>query len=155
MMSGMKTAAFALVFIAILVEVGCRRTPDYVVVHVYRNAHSPIGRELDRRFYEFSAERPLLPSGKAIVVATIESNDYKQMLRERIASELKPELIVLDSPEDINVNPDVKSEAARYTNVCGAVRSCAAPVPAIIPSWVPNGEELEATKRVLKALEAK
>jgi hypothetical protein len=86
MMSGMKSAASALMFIAIFVTLGCRRAPNYVVVHVYRNTHSTIGSELDHRFHEFNAENPRLPSGKAIVIATIESNDYKQMLRDMIAS---------------------------------------------------------------------
>ena len=130
---------------------GCR-TKQPVVVHVYRDRESSTGQELERRFYELSAEKLRLSSGREIVVATVEASDYKQMLRNRIGNELLPELIVLNSPADSAVNPIIERESAHAVNICAAVRACPAVVPAFIPSWVANSQEREAAQQVLNAL---
>lgn len=120
------------------------------MVRVYRNRTSPVGRELDRRICEFNAKKPRLASGKAIVVATFEASDYEQFLKDRV-QDVKPQLIVLDSPTQIASSAVVERESSHYVNVCAAVHLCATPVPAIVPSWV-TGEELEATTHVLDEL---
>jgi hypothetical protein len=130
---------------------GCRPKQP-LVVHVYRDRTSPVGRELDRRFSEFNGNGVGLSSGIRIVVATYEPNDYRQMLRDRIGNELLPELIVLDSPADASINPMVEREAAHAENICAAVRACPSVVPAFIPSWVSSPEQLQATQQVLSAL---
>ena len=75
------------------------------------------------------------------------------MLRDRVGSELLPELIVLDSPADEAANSIVEREAAHAVNICAAVRTCPAVVPAFIPSWVSNPEELQAAQQVLSVLQ--
>jgi hypothetical protein len=130
---------------------GCRAKQP-LVVHVYRNRSSTVGKELDRRFYEFNTQRISFLSGRQVVVATYEPSDYNKMLRDRIGSELLPELIVLDSPADAMINPTIEREAAHAKNICTAVRVCPAVVPAFIPSWVSNKQDLQAAQQVLRAL---
>ena len=72
---------------------GCRGKQP-IVVHVFRDSDSPLGRELDRRFYQLNAMKLSLSSGQRIVIATLElSQDYKRMLGDRVVSELRPELV--------------------------------------------------------------
>jgi hypothetical protein len=142
-------AGFTICILA--VSFGCRAKQP-VVLHVYRDRTSPIGRELDRRFYELSAKKISLSSGREIVIATVEPQDYKQMLHDKIGSQLLPELIVLNSPADEEVNPIIQREARHAVDICTAVRACPAFVPAFIPSWVSSTEELQAAQQVLNAL---
>jgi hypothetical protein len=132
-----------------LVTVGCRAKPTPVVVRVYRNRGSQIGIQLDRRFRELNS-RPLhVSSGREILIATIEPIDYKRMLRDQIGQGVAAQLVVLDSPVDAKVNAMIEREAVRGVNVCDAVGACPAVVPAFIPSWVLDQQELEASQVVL------
>lgn len=142
-------ATFVLYLLVVLS--GCRAKQP-LVLHVYRDRTSAVGRELDRRFYEFSTKQIKSSSGRQIFIATVEPRDYKQMLRDKVGKELLPELIVLNSNADEAVNPIVEREAAHAINICPAVRACPTVVPAFIPSWVSNAEELQAAQQVLNAL---
>src|SRR6266478_8877190 len=146
----MRKTAFVLAVFCIL-TLGCREKQP-VVVHIYRDRTSLAGPELDRRFYELSRRTISLSSGRRTVITTAESQNYKQMLRDRIGKERLPELIVLNSPTDAAVNPIIERESARAVNICNAARTCPAVVPALIPSWVTDSEEVEAAQVVLKAL---
>jgi hypothetical protein len=130
----MEKLCFVVILLLMLAGVPGCRFEQPLVLQVYRDRTSSIGRELDRRFYELSAERISLPSGRKITFSTIEPKDYLQMLRDRIGKELLPELIVLDSPSDAAGNPIIEREAAHAVNICAAVHACPAAVPAFIPS---------------------
>ncbi len=146
----MKKSTLIVALFCVL-TVGCRAKQP-AVVHVYRNRTSPVARALDQRFLEFNGDKHRLSSGKRIVIATYESQDYKQMLRDRVGNELRPDLIVLDSPGDVAINPFIERESRRAVDICGAARACPAFVPAFIPSFVTDAEELEASQVVLKDL---
>jgi hypothetical protein len=146
-----KLPSIVVIFCLVAVFCGCRAKKP-LVLHVYRDRTSQVGRELDRRFYDLSAKKLSISSGREIVVATLEPQDYKQMLRDRIGNELLPELIVLNSPADEAINPIVEREAAHAVNICAAVRACPTVVPAFIPSWVSNPEEMQAAQQVMNAL---
>jgi len=134
-----------------VLTVGCR-AKQLAVVHVYRNGISPVARALDQRFLEFNDDKHRLSSGERIVSATYESEDYKQMLRDRVGNELRLDLIVLDSPGDAAIDPFIEQESRRAVDLCDAARACPAVVPAFIPSFVTDAEALEASQVVLKAL---
>jgi hypothetical protein len=136
-MSRLRFVIFALV----VTTSGCRGKQP-IVVHVYRDRDSTVGRELDRRFYELGAQDLRLSSGRKVIIATVEAQDDKEMLRKRIGSEIQPQLIVLDSSADAAVNPLIERVVAGATNICAAVRACPAVVPAFIPSWVSDAQEL-------------
>jgi hypothetical protein len=137
-----RPPSIVVIFCIVAVFCGCWAKQS-LVLHVYRDRASEVGRELDRKFYDLSAKKISLSSGREIVVATLEPEDYKQMLRDRIGNELLPELIVLNSAADETINPIVEREAARAVNICAAVRACPTFVPAFIPSWVSNPEQMQ------------
>lgn len=147
----LRLPAMVVMSFMVAIFTGCRPKQP-LVLHVYRDRTSPIGRELDRRFYELSSKRISLPSGRQIVIASIEPRDYKQMLRDRIGNELMPELIVLNSSADVAISPTIGREATHAANICSAVRACPIVVPAFVPSWVSNRDELQAAQQVLQAL---
>jgi hypothetical protein len=142
---------FVLTFCFVGLFFGCRsRQP--LVVRVFRDSRSPLGREIDRRFYELRARNLSLSSGRRIVIATMKSQDYKATLRDQVGSELRPEIVVLNSPTDATISPIIKRESDRAVNICGAARACPSVVPAFIPSWVTDPEEVEGSQIILKAL---
>ncbi|MGB0036372.1 MAG: hypothetical protein WBP79_12925 [Candidatus Acidiferrales bacterium] len=126
--------------------VSCHRSADedFVVVRVCRDAHSDFSRELDAKLYGFSNQHHV-HSGKVIIVATMEG-DYQEELAEKIA-QVKPQMIVLDSPADAKLVAGIKFNLRQAKSACGGNRNC----PAFIPPWV-SGEELEATNQLFSAI---
>lgn len=124
----------------------CRRSTDnnFVAVRVLRDANSDFSRELDRKFYWFDNQRRV-SSGKRIIVATMEGN-YQKELAEKITL-VKPQLIILDSPADVEHLVGMQLDLQKTKSVCGRDRNC----PAFIPPWV-SGEQLEATKMLFAAI---
>lgn len=108
-----------------------RKTPE--VVRVARNLNSPYGSEMDLRIVEFQLTNPQLPSGKSIVLKTIEVRDYTDLLT-RLGKDVSADIIILDAPADADQNPGVKADMAHAVNICAAVKACPAEVPALIPS---------------------
>lgn len=60
---------------------------------------------------------------------------------------MKPDLVVLDSPDQLSANPLIRGESRKAKNTCGNQANC----PTFVPSWV-SGERLEASQKVLDAL---
>jgi len=71
--------------------------------------------------------------------------DYQKELAEKIAL-VKPQLIILDSPADLNQLVGVQFDVRQAKSACGKDKNC----PAFIPPWV-SGEKLEATKMLFAA----
>jgi hypothetical protein len=103
-----------------------------VVVHVFRDLHSPYAHEFDHRILDFQSSNPRLPSGTAVVVETIHEVDYTTALKGNFDKEVKVEVVVLNSPSDASDNAALTSEIAHAANICAAVKACPAVVPAFI-----------------------
>lgn len=136
------------IFSLLVVSLGsCRRRQtdeNLVIVRVFRDSKSDFSSALDRRLYGFNdyKNQRRTSSGKVIFVATMEPFDYRSELAGKIA-QVKPQLVILDFPEDAKLLEGVQFDLLRLKSACGRNRNC----PAFIPSWV-TGEELEATERV-------
>src|ERR1017187_6834852 len=144
---------FTSAILAILVFtglIGCKPKPKTTpeVVRVARNLSSPYGSEMDRRIVEFQISNPRLPSGKAIVVQTVES-DYHDLLKNHLGN---ADVVILDAPADADVNPALQADMAHAVNICSAVKACPAEVPAVIPSS-DSPEQKEAAQKFLDALQ--
>ena len=121
---------------------------NFVVVRVYRDRNSDFASELDRRLYAFNdyGNYQRVGSGKVIVVETTEPVDYQKELGGKVA-QVKPQLIILNSPEDARLVGGMQLDLQQGKSACGGNRNC----PALIPPWV-TGEELEATRAVFTAI---
>jgi hypothetical protein len=144
-----RNAASSLIVISLTLRcafLSCSRSTDKdcVVVRVFRDANADFSRDLDRALYTFGGMHRT-ESGKVIMVATMESSDYRK-LAEKIAVG-KPQLIILDSPADVTLLNVVDLDLRQAKSACGRNKDC----PAFIPPWV-SGEELEATKQVFSAI---
>jgi energy-converting hydrogenase Eha subunit E len=117
-----------------------------VIVRIYRDRDSDFAQELDQKLHGFTSERHMTTSGKWIGVATVEPYRYPDELSGKVAT-IKPQMIILDSPNDAKLIGGMDVNLNQTTNVCGRTRTC----HAFIPSWV-SGDELEATKLVLPEL---
>lgn len=134
---------------------GCNRMkpkPKPVVISVLSNLSSPYGHELDHRIIEFQTSHPRTSSGRPIVIRPVEIGDYKDMLSRHIGHDIIVQMIILDAPEDADLNPKVQADMGRAVNVCAALKACPAVVPALIPAAT-SGEELEAAEKFEAALE--
>jgi hypothetical protein len=133
---------------------GCKMKPrpKPVIVSVLTNLASPYGHELDHRIIEFQTSNPRTRSGRPIVIRPVEIGDYKDMLTKHIGNDIKVQMVILDAPEDADLNPHIQADMARAVDVCAALRACPAKVPALIPSGT-EGEELEAAQLFEQALE--
>jgi hypothetical protein len=133
---------------------GCKpkakNTPE--VVRIARNLNSPYGSEMDRRIVEFQISNPRLPSGKAVVVETVEIRDYSDLLRNHLGRDVNADVIILDAPSDADLNPSLKADMARAVNICSAVKACPADVPALVPSS-DSADGKEAAQMFLDALQ--
>ena len=146
---GCEMKSFCMIVAALILSgfsTSCRRSMDnnLVVVRVLRDANSDFSRELDRKLYSFNSQHRV-SSGKRIIVATMEG-DYQQELAEKI-SLVKPQLIILDSPADVEHLVGVQFDVRQTKSACGNDNNC----PAFIPPWV-SGEQLEATKMLFAAI---
>ena len=132
---------------------GCKPKPKNVpeVVRVARNLNSPYGSQMDLRIVDFQLTNPHLPSGKSIVLKTIEIRDYSDLLN-RLGKDVNADVIILDAPADADANPSVKADMAHAVNVCAAVKACPAEVPALVPSSVAPDHK-EASQMFLDALQ--
>ena len=133
---------------------GCKpkakNTPE--VVRIARNLNSPYGSEMDRRIVEFQISNPRLPSGKAVVVETVEIRDYSDLLKNHLGRDVNADVIILDAPSDADLNPTLKADMARAVNICSAVKACPADVPALVPSS-DSADGKEAAQMFLDALQ--
>ena len=133
---------------------GCKlrtkTTPE--VVRVARNLRSPYGSEMDLRIVEFQISNPRLPSGKPIVIQTVDIRDYHDLLQNHLGKDVNADVIILDAPEDAELNLGVKADMAHAVNICAAVKACPADVPALVPSW-DSAERKEAAQKFLDALQ--
>jgi len=126
--------------------------PKPVIVSVLTNLSSPYGHELDHRIIEFQTSNPRTNSGRPIVIRPVEIGDYKDMLTKHVGNDLTVQMVILDAPEDADLNPHIQADMARAVDVCAALRACPAKVPALIPSGT-AGDELEAAQKFEQALE--
>jgi hypothetical protein len=110
-------------------------------VRVLRDRRSASRREIDKKIISVTGHR--LDSGGVVVVGTYE-DDYDRML-DRIA-EIRPQLVILDSPADLDRIRATVGSAVTTTNACGPEHNC----PAFIPPWV-SGDQLKASEMVLAA----
>jgi hypothetical protein len=144
---------FTSAILAVLVLTGwsgckpkAKNTPQ--VVRVARNLSSPWGSQMDLRIVEFQITNPRLPSGKPIVIQTVES-DYNDLLQHHLSS---ADVVILDAPADAELNPALQADMAHAVNICSAVRACPAEVPALIPSS-DSPDRKEAAQKFLDALQ--
>ena len=130
---------FTSAILAILVfagSSGCKSKPKTTpeVVRVLRNLNSPYGSEMDRRIVEFQITNPRLQSGKPILIETVETRDYPDLLKNHFGKDIDADVIILDAPSDADMNPSVKADMPHAVNICSAVKACPAEVPALVPS---------------------
>jgi hypothetical protein len=125
-------------FLAVLVSLcfapACKKptAQQPVIVHLFRDLHSPYAHELDHRILEFQSSNPRLPSGAPVVVESINEMEYQTALKNDFDKNVKVEVVILNSPSDVADVPTLTAALAQATNVCAAVKACPAPVPAII-----------------------
>ncbi|HME31780.1 MAG TPA: hypothetical protein VKG65_03405 [Terriglobales bacterium] len=133
---------------------GCKMKPrpKPVIVSVLTNLSSPYGHELDHRIIEFQTSNPRTSSGRPIVIRPVEIGDYKDMLTQHVGKDITVQMVILDAPEDADLNPHIQADMAHAVDVCAALRACPAKVPALIPSGT-QGDELEAAQIFEQALE--
>ncbi|HEY5174903.1 MAG TPA: hypothetical protein VII95_04985 [Terriglobales bacterium] len=122
------------------------------VVRVARNLSSPYGSEMDLRIVEFQITNPRLQSGKPIVIQTVEIRDYRDLLQNHLGKDMNADVIILDAPEDAELNSGVKADMAHAVNICTAVKACPAEVPALVLSSA-SPDRKEAAQKFLDALQ--
>ena len=138
---------------SLLLGMGChpQAKPQPVVVHVFRDLHSPYAFELDHRILEFQASNPRLASGAPIVIKTFDDLDYDTALKAHFDKDLRVEVVILNEPADANNNPAIAANMAHAVNICAAAKACPANVPAFVPSSA-TGAQAEGGDIFLKAL---
>jgi hypothetical protein len=132
---------------------GCRPQPKpaAVVVHVFRDLHSPYAFELDHRILEFQASNPRLPSGAPIVIKTFDDMDYDTALKAHFDKDLRVDAVILNETGDAAKNPAIAANLAHAINICAAAKACPADVPAFVPSSA-TGAQAQAAQIFLSAL---
>jgi hypothetical protein len=153
MSSRLRFTSAILVMVVFTGLSGCKLKPRNVpeVVQVARNLNSPYGSEMDLRIVEFQITNPHLPSGKSIVMKTIEIRDYTDLLT-RLGKDVNADVIILDAPADADLNPRVKADMANAVNICAAVKACPENIPALVPSSV-SPEHKQAAQMFVDALQ--
>lgn len=125
-------------YLAVLALLGCApacnkpvaRQP--VVVHLFRDLHSPYAHELDHRLLEFQSSNLRLPSGTPVVVETINELDYKAALKSDFEKNVRVEVVILNSPSDVVEVPVLTASLAQASDICAAVKACPVNVPAFV-----------------------
>jgi hypothetical protein len=122
------------VVLLLLVIPACKKPQAHqpVVVHVFRDLHSPYAHELDHRILEFQSSNPRLPSGAPIVVETMHEMDYKEALKGDFNKVVQGEAVILNSGSDIGDNTALTADLSHAVNICSAVKAC----PAVVPAFV-------------------
>lgn len=105
-----------------------------VVVHLFRDLHSPYAHEVDHRILDFQSGNPRLPSGVPVLVETINELDYKAALKNNFDKNVKAEAVILNSPADVLEVPGLTVGLEHASNICAAVKACPAVVPAFVMS---------------------
>jgi hypothetical protein len=146
---------YSLVVASLLLGQGCQKQPkpQPVVVHVFRDLHSPYAYELDHRILEYQASNPRLASGAPIVINTFDEMDYQTALQSRFDKDLKVEVVILNTATDAAGNPPLAANLAHATDICSAVKACPTNVPAFVPSST-TGSSAEAGEKFISALAA-
>jgi hypothetical protein len=124
-----------LAVVALLVCVPACKKPaprQPVVVHLFRDLHSPYAHELDHRILEFQSSIPRLPSGVPVLVETINEFDYAAALKNNFDKNVKAEAVILNGPSDALDVPGMTTGLAHASNICAAVKACPAFVPAFV-----------------------
>jgi hypothetical protein len=116
-----------------------------VVVHLFRDLHSPYAHELDHRILDFQASNPRLPSGTPVVVESINEIEYTIALKNNFDKNVKVEVVILNSPADVTDIPTLTAGLAHATDICAAVKACPAVVPALITAN-PAGDQATAAQ---------
>lgn len=122
----------------------CKRsqlTPP-VVIHVWRDSSASFADNLKRADLQFGSIGPELKNGKPVMVATNEGDSFAMLLKQ--FAESTPELLILESENDMPSDPDVRDQLREGTPVCG-------PHPAFIPSSV-SGDRREAAQMYVEFL---
>src|SRR5450631_3452403 len=138
---------YLVVVVSLLLGLGCqpKSKPGPVVVHVFRDLHSPYAYELDHRILEFQASNPRLPSGAPIVIKTYDDMDYDAALKAHFDKDLRVEVVIL------NAATDAADNLAHAVDICAAAKACPNNVPAFVPSSATRAPA-EAGQVFLKAL---
>jgi hypothetical protein len=146
---------FAILFMLVFTGlIACKPKPKITpeVVRVLRNLNSPYASEMDRRIVEFQITNPRMPSGKPIVIQTVEIRDYPDLLQNHLGKDVTADVIILDAPSDADLNASVKADLAQAVNICSAVKACPANVPALVPSS-DAADRKEAAQKFVDALQ--
>ena len=138
---------------SLLLVSGCqpKPKPKPVVVHVFRDLHSPFAYQLDHRILEFQASNPRLPSGAPIVIKTYDDMDYDTALKSHFDRDLRVDVVILNAATDAAQNPAIAANLAHAVDICAAAKTCPINVPAFVPSSA-TGAPAEAGAIFLKAL---
>src|SRR5271157_5960694 len=104
---------------SLLVGFGCHQQPkpQPVVVHVFRDLHSPYAYQLDHRILEFQATNPRLASGAPVVIKTFDDMDYDTALKAHFDKDLRVEVVILNAPTDANANPAIAANLAHAVDI--------------------------------------
>jgi hypothetical protein len=146
-----KVLLAAYIALSLLCAVSCKRGNQHpIIVNVLRNEKSRSFEITEPKLLQFESQRPKTSSGRPIIVQSILMNQsqFENALADQHGlSEMKPDLVVLDSPNQAKASPGIQAQSVRARNICGRIANC----PAFIPSWV-SGDRLDAAQLVLKAL---
>jgi hypothetical protein len=144
---------YLVVVASLLVGLGCqpKAKPAPVVVHVFRDLHSPYAYELDHRILEFQAGNPRLPSGAPIVIKTYDDMDYDTALKAHFDKDLRVDVVILNATADAAANPSISANLAHAVDICAAAKACPTNVPAFVPASA-TGAPAEAGQVFLKTL---
>jgi hypothetical protein len=133
--------------------IGCKRQKEEVVVTVLRDNKSAFFELQEHKLLGLQIRQARTSTGKYIIVESVlpSHDDFLKLLSDgpRL-SNVKPDLIVLDSPDQRKLSQLLSIESANSSDSCGETTNC----PTFIPSWV-EGDKLEAAKQVLETLSVK
>lgn len=124
--------------------ISCRQ-PSVVIVHVIRDPSSPFAGQLRSADEQFTLTKPTLNSGQGVMIATNEggSSSFQKLLQE--LAEMKPELLILDSEQDLRGDAALVDKLGRPQSVCDRKL-------AYVPGWV-SAEKREAAEKYVHFLE--
>ena len=144
---------YLLLVASFLFWLGCHPQPKQqpVVVHVFRDLHSPYAFELDHRILEFQATNPRLTSGAPVVIKTFDDMDYDTALKSHFDKDLRVEVVILNEAADAAKNPGIAANMAHAVDICAAAKACPTNVPAFVPTSA-TGASAEGGQVFLKAL---
>jgi len=115
-----------------------------IVVHVLRDANGSSATRINHALLVFNGTR-FTRTGHPITIATLERRDYPDTVK--VFADQCCDLIVLDSPGDVLLDPKLRPELAQARNLCSGRQV----YPAFVPSWI-IGEQREAAQMFLDFL---